>query len=554
MIESREIRTGKFYYNSLFMDYIFDFKKISNFYEYDYRDIENYKKRVFDIEADYDEKNRIKICSILENYNKKIGCGQKTLENIDKLKSKKSVVVIGGQQPGFLTGPLFMIFKILTILKLGNFLQKELEMPVIPCFWNASDDDSADQVDNLNIINGEISNIKLDLSGFDRKTRYSDINLTEDRFKDVIERLADILYPTGFKPGIIDFLKNSLSDIMKNCSNDGSRINIATFFSGLVARMFSEQGIVIIDPADTDLKKLNQDLLKFNVSNHEKINVLINSTGEKLNGSGYNSQLNSIGEILDFFYCKDGIRKRIYPDGKDSFKIDNKIYDKKGFWDLIENSPAGISLNVVLRPLLQDSLLPVLSSICGPGEISYFAQIKPVYDLYGLKMPIIYPRFSATVIEKKINKLLKKLKITDEMLVSDEEEIIKQIIRKKLDIDLEGSMLGLEKDISERLEKLEKVFSDIKMNISDSFDRIKRNLKKEIKVLSKKLYSGLKKQDEFVAGSIKKIYANIFPDGNLQEREISIFSYLNKYGFEFLDDIGSAVKPLDFSHKFLEII
>ena len=554
MIESREIRTGKFYYNSLFMDYIFDFKKISNFYRYDYRDIESYKKRVFDLEADYDEKNRVKICSILENYNKNIGCGKKTLENIDKLKSKKSVVVIGGQQPGFMTGPLFMIFKIMTILKLSNFLQKELEMPVIPCFWNASDDDSADQIDNLNIINGEISNIKLDLSGFDRRTRYSDINLTEDRFRDVIEKLADILYPTGFKPGIIDFLKNSLSDIMKNCSNDGSRINIATFFSGLVTRMFSEQGLVLVDPANTDLKKLTQDLLEFDVSNHEKINFLINSTGKKLNGSGYHSQLNSIGEILDFFYCKDGVRKRIYPDNNDSFKIGSKIYNKKEFWDLIESSPAGISLNVVLRPLLQDSLLPVLSSICGPGEISYFAQIKPVYDLYGLKMPIIYPRFSATIIEKKINKLLKKLKITDEMLVSDEEEIIKQIIRKKLDIDPEESMLDLEKDISERLAESEKVFLDIEMNISDSFDRIKRNLKKEIKVLSKKLYSGLKKQDEFVLGSIKKVYASIFPGGNLQEREINIFSYLNKYGFEFLDDIGSAVRPLDFSHKFLEII
>lgn len=554
MIESREIRTGKFYYNSLYMDYIFDFEKISNFYRYDYRDMESYKKRVFDLEADYDEKKRIKICSILENYNKNIGCGKKTLENIDKLRSKKSIVVIGGQQPGLMTGPLFMIFKIMTVLKLSNFFQKELEIPVIPCFWNASDDDSADQVDNLNIINGEISDVKLDLSGFDRRTRYSDINLTEDRFRDVIEKLEDVLYPTGFKPGIIDFLKNSLSDIMKNCPNDVSRINIATFFSGLVTRMFSEQGLVLVDPASADLKKLTRDLLKFDISNHEKINLLINSTGKKLNGSGYHSQLNSIGEILDFFYCKEGVRKRIYPDNKDSFKIGSKIYNKKEFLDLIESSPSDISLNVVLRPLLQDSVLPVLSSICGPGEISYFAQIKPVYDLYGLKMPIIYPRFSATIIEKKINKLLKKLKITDEMLVPDEEEMTKQVIRKKLDIDLEGSMLALEKDISERLAESEKVFLDIEMNISDSFDRIKRNLKKEIKVLSKKLYSGLKKQDEFVLGSIKRVYANIFPGGNLQEREINIFSYLNKYGFEFLDDIGSAIKPLDFSHKFLEII
>ncbi|MDD5622646.1 MAG: bacillithiol biosynthesis cysteine-adding enzyme BshC [Actinomycetota bacterium] len=553
MMESREIKTGKFYYNNLFLDYIFDYKNISKFYEYDYRDIKSYKKRVFDIKADYDGEKRTEICSILENYNKKIGCGQKTLENIEKLKNSKSVVIIGGQQPGLLTGPLFMIFKILTILKLSNFFHRELEIPVIPCFWNASDDDSADQINNLNIINGEISNIKLDLSGFNKKTRYSDIDLPEDRLKGLIERLEDLLRPTGFKSGIIDFLKNSLSDINKNYS-ERNRVNITTFFSGVITRMFSDRGLVIIDPADNYLKKSSQNLLKFDVDNHNRISGLINSTGEELNSSGYHNQLNSVTEILDFFYCESGIRKRIYPDGEDSFKIEDKVYDKKEFWDLIVSSPESISLNVVLRPLFQDSLLPVLCSICGPGEISYFSQFRAVYDLYGLKMPVIYPRFSATIIERKIKKFFKKFKITDEMLASDEEEMTKQIIRKRMEIDTEGLILDLGKDIGARLEKLERVFLDIEMNISDSFDRIKRNLKKEIKVLNKKVYSGLKKQDELVVDTVKKIYTNIFPNGNLQEREINIFSYLNKYGFEFLNDIDSAIKPMDFSHKFLEIL
>ena len=554
MIESREIKTEKFYYNNLFRDYIFNFENISGYYEYDYRDIDSYKKRVLDLEADYDEKNRIKIYSILKNYNKKIGCGQKTLENIEKLKSQKSAVVIGGQQPGFLTGPLFIIFKILTILKLSSFLHKKLKIPVVPCFWNASDDNSAGQVDNLNIINNEIVNIKLELSDFDRKKRYSDIYLTEDRFKEAIEELENLLHLTSFKSGIIDFLKNGLSDVFKNCSNIESKINISSFFSSVIVRMFSNYGLVIIDPADIELKKLGYSLLEFDVSNHYRISRLINSTGKKLNSSGYHSQLNSIAGVLDFFYCEDGIRNRIYSNGDNLFEIENKRYDKKEFWGLMKKNPAGISLNVVLRPLLQDRLLPVLCSICGPGESSYFVQVKPVYDLYNLKMPIIYPRFSATIIEKKIKKLFKKLKITDVMLESGKEETIRQIVGKGLEIDLEKLMLDLENDIQIRLEKLERVFLDFEMNISDSFDRIKRNLKKEIKVLNKKLYSELKRQNEFVVESINKLYRNIFPNGNLQEREINILSYLNRYGFAFMDDLYSVIKPLDFSHKFLEII
>ncbi|GAH90095.1 unnamed protein product [marine sediment metagenome] len=169
-------------------------------------------------------------------------------------------------------------------------------------------------------------------------------------------------------------------------------------------------------------------------------------------------------------------------------------------------------------------------------------------------MPVIYPRFSATVVEKKIKRLIVKLKITDIELESSKEEIIRQAVSKRLKIDMGKLVLNLESDIQIKLEKLEKSFSDLEMNISSSFDRIKRNIKKEIKVLNKKLYSELKRQNKFTVEGINKIYMNIFPDNNLQEREINIISYLNRYGFDFIDDLYSAVNPLDFRHKFLEII
>jgi len=554
MIESKGINTEKFYYNHLFRDYIFNFENVGEYYQYDYRNIGGYKKRVLDLKTGYDKENRSKIYSILKDYNKNIGCSQKTIENIEKLKSPKSAVIIGGQQPGFLTGPIFIIFKILTILKVSSYFEKELKIPIIPCFWNASDDNSFNQIDNLNVINKEITNIKLDLSDFDQKTRYSDIYLAYGRFKEAIEKLESILYSTSFKTEIMDFYKNVLANALKNCSNTKGEINVSSFFSAVITEMFSGYGLVIIDPADVELKKLSCNLLEFDMSKHYQISHLINSTGKKLNSCGYHSQLSSTPGTLDFFYGVDGIRKKIYSDSDNLFEISDKRYNKKEFWDLMIKKPAAISLNVILRPLLQDKLLPVLCSICGPGESSYFAQLKPVYNLYGFKMPVIYPRFSATVVEKKIKKLIVKLKITDLELESSKEEIIRQAVSKRLKIDMGKLVPDLESDIQIKLEKLEKVFSDLEMNISSSFDRIKRNIKKEIKVLNKKLYSELKRQNKFTVEGINKIYMNIFPNNNLQEREINIISYLNRYGFDFIDDLYSAVKPLDFRHKFLEII
>ncbi len=554
MIESKEINTEKFYYNHLFRDYIFNFENVGEYYQYDYRNIDSYRKRVLDLKTDYDKENRSKIYNILKDYNKNIGCSQKTIENIEKLKSKKSAVIIGGQQPGFLTGPIFIIFKILTILKVSSYFEKELKIPIIPCFWNASDDNSFNQIDNLNVIDKEITNIKLDLPDFDPKTRYSDIYLADSRFKEAIEKLESILYFTSFKTEVMDFYKNILASALKNCSNPKGEINVSSFFSVIITRMFSGYGLVIIDPADVELKKLSCNLLEFDISKHCQISHLINSTGKKLNSCGYHSQLSSTPGTLDFFYCVDGIREKIYSDSDNLFEISDKRYNKKEFWDLLIEKPAAISLNVILRPLLQDKLLPVLCSICGPGESSYYAQLKPVYNLYGLKMPVIYPRFSATVVEKKIKRLIVKLKITDIELESSKEEIIRQAVSKRLKIDMGKLVLNLESDIQIKLEKLEKSFSDLEMNISSSFDRIKRNIKKEIKVLNKKLYSELKRQNKFTVEGINKIYMNIFPDNNLQEREINIISYLNRYGFDFIDDLYSAVTPLDFRHKFLEII
>jgi len=554
MIESKGINTEKFYYNDLFRDYIFNFENVCEYYQYDYRNIDGYKKRVSDLKTGYDEENRSKIYNILKDYNKNIGCSKKTIENIEKLKSPKSAVVIGGQQPGFLTGPIFIIFKILTILKVSSYFEKELKIPIIPCFWNASDDNSFNQIDNLNIINKVITNIKLDLSDFDPKTRYSDIYLTDNRFKEAIEKMESILHFTSFKTEIMYFYKNILANALKNCSNTKGEINVSSFFSTIITRMFSGYGLVIIDPADVELKKLSCNLLEFDVSKHYQISHLINSTGKKLNSCGYHSQLSSTPGTLDFFYCVDGIRKKIYSDSDNLFEISDKRYDKKEFWDLMIEKPSAISLNVILRPLFQDKLLPVLCSICGPGESSYFAQLKPVYNIYGLKMPVIYPRFSSTIVEKKIKKLIVKLKITDIELGSSKEEIIRQAVSKRLKIDPGKLVPDLESDIQVKLEKLENVFLDLEMSISSSFDRIKRNIKKEIKVLNKKLYSELKRQDEFTVEGINKIYMNIFPDNNLQEREISVISYLNRYGFGFIDDLYSTLKPMDFMHKILEII
>ncbi|MBC7334465.1 MAG: bacillithiol biosynthesis BshC, partial [Actinobacteria bacterium] len=202
----------------------------------------------------------------------------------------------------------------------------------------------------------------------------------------------------------------------------------------------------------------------------------------------------------------------------------------------------------------QDSVLPVVASVCGPGEISYFAQLKEVYDLFNIKLPVIYPRFSATIIEKKVGKAMERAGISFAELEMDKDKVLVEVIKKNLNLDLGSLLLSFENEVYLKLQALEKEVLGAGMSSGSSFDRIKRNLGREISVLRKKLFSEYKKQNDYLAEAVGKIFFNIFPNQNLQEREISVWGYINKYGFEFIDRVYEEIDPLDFGHKFIKIV
>jgi len=154
MFNTARVKNSRFYYNKLFEDYIYNYPKLKKYFNYDPGDIESYCSRIEKIADSYDNSNRGVLADILRENNKYLGAGDRTLENIDKFACKGSVIIIGGQQPGLFTGPAFIIYKIITVLRLSKYIEEKTGTAVVPCFWNASDDKSSVQIDNLGIIDG----------------------------------------------------------------------------------------------------------------------------------------------------------------------------------------------------------------------------------------------------------------------------------------------------------------------------------------------------------------------------------------------------------------
>jgi len=556
MLNIKEIKNRHFYYSDLYYDFIFNFKKLRHNYFYDYRSIDHFKKRSSDIASDYDNKIRVNVAEILKDINLRYGCSSKTLGNIESLKKSDTLAVVGGQQPGFLSGPLFIIYKLISVIKLCLFISDSLNMDAVPVFWVASDDSNFSQVSStyLQGPGGKIEKtaISLEEAGLSpRGKRYSDIYLDEGLLTGKIREILEILPVTDFTPGIEKFLKNALSSLEET----GSGIRLTDFFSAIITKLFSKYGLVIIDPSDARLKKMALKTAYFDIENHGILEEEINRSGSRLENEGYHRQLPAGRDAMNFYIVKDGIRNKVRKVNKNAFDFGGMRMDKKELTAFLDMNPSTLSLNVALRPIFQDTILPVLATVCGPGETAYLAQLKTVYEAAGKKTGIIYPRLSATIIEKKLEKSFKRAQIEFRELTTDKKAMLEISAGRVLFPDIGTLLEEFENDMLSRLEALKETLKNSTgkngIYAGSSFDRIENNIKKETAVLKKKIIAEAKHKGDDISGDIDKLSANILPDNKLQERVFNIFSYINKYDFRFMDNIFDLLDVRSNSHKFV---
>ncbi|MBM3704925.1 MAG: bacillithiol biosynthesis cysteine-adding enzyme BshC [Actinobacteria bacterium] len=555
MFDVEKITGKKFYYNELYYDFIFNFNKISHGYFYDYSTADTYKKRVEDINSTYDPTIRKRVGAVLKKNNVRYGCGASTLENLEALTDGSAMVVIGGQQPGFLTGPIFIIYKIISVIRLSIFLSGLLKFKVVPVFWNASDDSNFAQVSEASFINKKIERVLVSgpETGFNGAgKRFSDIPINKDIIAENIRKLLEILPLTDFRQDIINFFAECVRSIKENFK--GSKpgfISLPDLFSVIVQRIFSEYGLIILDPSDENIRKLAVELAIYDIEKSAFIQKAILHSGDILKKAGYHSQLSPEKDVLDFFFVKNGVRKKIRRINDGVFEFSDQKIRKDELVRIVEKNPSKISLNVALRPLFQDMILPVICTVCGPGEVSYFAQLKEVYDLRKEKSAVIYPRFSATVIENKVSKSLKRAGIVYGDLQSVKTEITGRYLKKFLNFDIEKLLKDFENDIFLKINGLKNLIEESGLESGTAFNRIRDNIGREISVLNKKLISELKEKNSRFVEDIDRIYLNIFPDSQLQERTVNIFNYINKYGFCFIKHLFNLSEDMSNFHRFI---
>ncbi len=514
-------------FSELFNDYIKNPEKLKPFYENNplcERETEDF---LSSYEFSGDRKTS---AELLKSFNKKFDAGKETLNQVEKLNQPDCLTVVTGQQLTLYGGPLFTVYKTVSAIVFAHKLEIKYGRPVVPVFWLADEDHDYEEAATLGILDRDDWH---QLTYEIRENSKKPVGRIEfnSGFSEFRDKLSEYLLDTDFT--------HELTNLLDICYRPGATFREA--FGKLILNLFSKHGLILAGSDDKQIKKHCGHILKKTVQEHEKIYGALSASTGKLLESGYHQQV-KIGKSNLFLLNETGSRLKLDLDEDGNWFADNKTLTKTELLDQIDSDPASFSPNVFTRPLLQDYLLPAAAYVAGPGELAYYAQMKELYSVFDMKMPMIMPRFSATLLESNIDRIMEKLPFKIGEYDKRIEDLESEFIEQSDEVDVEAIFNDWKKKEDKITEEKKEAIGKIDPTLKGSAGKAKAQFFTELDKLKGKIYRSLKQQEETDLKRIHKIKANLFPGGGLQERQVAFIYFMNKYGIDIWDKTISFFK------------
>ncbi len=470
--------------------------------------------------------DRQKLVNKLLSYNQKRDAPQQVIQNIDSLSQRETYAVMTGQQPGVFSGPLYTVYKAISAIVLCEKMSNR-KHSFVPIFWNASEDHDLSEIDHVGIFR-QNEPLEIRYNYRSRRVAFSHMTLDKSELKKMLEIIEDVSPDSEFKAPLL----REIDEIIQRSST------ISDFFSRFMLYLFGELGLILVEPQP--LRDLLTPVFEKLIRDPTECTRILNEEGFRLERLGYSPKIHKKSDLCNFFVLnKEGKRLPVKYNGK--FQITDKTYSETELIRLLYADPSKFSANAVTRPIIQDFLFPTFAYVAGPNEIAYQAQLRGIYDFFGLEMPVIFPRFGATIVEKKVSKIISKYEIGIPEL-REPEKVMKKLVKENID-DIFDSFRN---EVSRGVGEVTRQAESIDETLIRSCFLARGRIFKTIDALEDKIAAKLKNQDSVMRQQVAKAHNNLFPYGDLQERKINVLEYLMKFGKGFLTVIEKKFSETDY--------
>lgn len=501
----------------LFDDFLHRFDKVRGFYARPPLEGNWWQDEVKRIE--YPEDRRKAVAAILERQNRDFGASAKTLENIQRLREGAPAVVTG-QQVGLFGGPLFCLLKAVSVAVLAE------KTGAVPVFWLASEDHD---VEEINFVN---------LPAAGRLQKFT-VNVPHQEGAPVGSIVFNDEITAAVKQVEALFGASEVSQVLAGSYRKGE--NFASSFARFYARILGDLGIVFLNPLESEVHRVAQPLYHAALAKSAEINQALLDRNHELESAGYHAQVKVTPSHTLCFYLENGVRIPVRHEEKD-FLIGERKLSRDELLAETERCPERFSANVLLRPVIEDYLLPTLCYVAGPSEIAYFAQVEAVYRHLASRVTPVVPRIFATLVEPRQAKLLDRYGLELADVFVGPEKLGETVAARVLPESVMKSFDTASQNLDQDLESIRRSLEKLDRTLADAAEHAGSKMRYQLQGLRDKAARAEARKNSDLQHHADELSTMLYPDKELQERAIGAAYFLLKHGTGLVEKLKQSLK------------
>jgi bacillithiol synthase len=517
----------------LHLAFLDDFEKVKGFYAHA-PTLENAAGLAATL--DYPQSRRSAVAAILREQNQLLGAGKAALHNISRLENG-AVAVVSGQQVGLFGGPAYSVYKALSAIESARLLSKT-GVEAVPVFWMATEDHDLDEVRHTTFFHdGKL--VKFELAPQAGVPAPVGPQKLGRQVADFV-RAATVMLGGPAGGELATLLRASYTP----------EESYASAFGRLFAGLFASQGLIVLDPLDARLHRIAEPIYRQVAEERDALNQALLERNKELDRAGYAAQVKVTGRSTALFYMGKSGREAIRSSGA-QFQADTQSWSAQELANAISQSPESFSPNALLRPVVQDYLLPTVAYVGGPAEVAYFSQSDVFYSKVLRREPVFLSRAGFTLVDSKAQRLLEQYKMTVEEVWAGSQSVQLKLGAANIPSKLNAKLAKDAEKIHKLLDGWREPVTKIDPSLKSTIEKTQRKIAYQTEKLRQKAGWARDKKSSVLAGHAEFLSNLLYPNKTLQSRQLCLLPLLARWGMEGLDALQKHASGKHLAKHFL---
>jgi bacillithiol biosynthesis cysteine-adding enzyme BshC len=453
--------------------------------------------------------------------------------SLDRLAQPGTLAVLTGQQVGLFSGPAYTVYKALHAVKLAEWLTAN-GLPAVPVFWLATEDHDFAEVNHVWVFDSEHRPAKLEIRRPAGAQPVGGVALADPPVRELRAALRSL--PFG----------DEVADLVEETYRGGSTMGQA--FGELLRRVLGDLDILQVDPMLSAFRELAAPALRAALESAPELTASVLDRNQQLTGGGYHAQVHVEDHTSLVFLLENGKRLALRRHGRE-YTLNGRRFTTGELMD----RAASLSPNALLRPVVQDSMLPTVALIGGPAETAYLAQSETLYRAILGRMPVAVPRAGFTIIDKRSQKLLDRYGLALPDFFHGKEPLAERISARLVPRTLTEAMRDTVAAVESAVGRLRGEMAGFDATLATALDRSARKIEYQLHKIERKAGREALRRDASAARDAASLYGLIYPEHHLQERIYCILPFLAQHGLDLAGRIYQAVQLDSTDHRLMMV-